>query len=142
MTPFDLDRSLLVVVGLDLSAELGDRPLAYRLRDAVAAWCRSHAADLAPAVCTDAFYLNHDALHERPVISLGGPGVNALTAHLSPRLPNVLTIEARLTIQMDADFEDPRVAVWGLDRAMTESAVNLFEEKYLQPYLQAVTTRG
>src|SRR4051794_33570264 len=41
----DPQRVLLIVVGAHLQAEISDRPLAYRLREAVLRWQDEHADD-------------------------------------------------------------------------------------------------
>ena len=69
----DPRRSLLIVVGAHLEAELADRPLGYRLRDDVLRWQhRTPEADpLLPVVCTDLWYLNAAELMVRPTIAVG-----------------------------------------------------------------------
>jgi len=44
-------------------------------------------------VCSDVWYLNNDPLRSRPTISIGGPGVNALSAYLADKLPSAFAIE-------------------------------------------------
>lgn len=111
MAEVETDRLLPIVVGIRLHAELGDRPLAY----CVEKEARRILADLrggdvgsdtdaqppsnparpalAPVVVSDVLYLNSDALRSRPTISIGGPGVNALSANLVDELPTALAIE-------------------------------------------------
>lgn len=142
MAEIDVDRLLLIVVGAHLRAEIADRPLGYRLHEAVQNQLHQHSGDtdwpLLPIVCTDVWVLNHDELQERPAIAIGGPGVNALSGYLYQRLPTALAIENQLVIQMDLGFDDHRVAIWGFDAGHTVSAVELFERKYLREYLRAL----
>lgn len=80
--PDDIQQ-VLIVVGAHLRAEIADRPLAYQLADAIRLWRSDHAAwlniNLEPVVLTDLWYLNNEELQAKPTISLGGPGVNALS---------------------------------------------------------------
>lgn len=146
MPEIDTDRLISIVVGVQLRAELGDRPLAYRIEQEVLT--RLEAAlgkpaegeppRLAPIVLSDVYYLNHDELQSRPAISVGGPGMNALSAMLVDKLPTVVAIEKTLVIQMDLEMTDQRCAVWGMDHLDTVRAVDLFVAKYLDPFLDGV----
>jgi hypothetical protein len=147
MPDVDTDRLIAIVTGIQLKAELGDRPLAYRIEEAA----RDHLASalpgrepgepprLAPAVVSDVFYLNNDEIQTRPTISIGGPGVNAVSAMLVDHLPTALAIENTLVIQMDVEMNDARCAVWGMDHLETVRAVETFIAKgYLSTFLDAV----
>jgi hypothetical protein len=143
----DLDRLICIVAGVQLVAELGDRPLAYRIERLVRKQLTDHFGKhpknqppvLAPVVLSDAYYLNNDSLQLRPVISIGGPGVNALTALLLDQIPTVVAIEQTLVIQMDLDMKDPRCAIWGMTHLDTLRAVKLFIAKgYLQTFVKGV----
>ena len=96
----DAGRLLLIVVGAHLRAEVGDRPLAYRLAEAIRGWIdRQEAAlgiPLVPVVCCDIWYLNQEALQHWPTISLGGPGVNALSAYFAQKLSPTLVRDDQL----------------------------------------------
>src|SRR5262245_43553297 len=96
----DIDPAglLLIVVGAHLRAEFTDRPLAYRLREAVLRWQdqslgEDDAPPLRPVVCSDVWYLNAAELAARPVISIGDPQVNAASAMLATRMPTAFVIE-------------------------------------------------
>ena len=147
----DTERLIAIVTGVQLRAELGDRPLAYRVEQAV----REHLARalgatpagelprLAPAVVSDVFYLNNDEIRARPTISIGGPGMNAVSALLAEHLPAALAIEDTLVIQMDLDMHDARCAVWGMNHLDTVRAVETFLAKgYLDTFLQGVIARA
>src|SRR5688572_23774540 len=103
---------LLIVVGAHLRAETADRPLAYRLRERMHAWLEKHAVGLNvplyPVVCSDIWYMNQEAFHTRPTISLGGPGVNALSAYFHDKLGPAALSENRMVIQLDPAFVDLR----------------------------------
>ncbi len=137
------DRLLLIVAGTDLRAEMSDRPIAYDLRELLEQWIEVQVSKVDrlvyPLVCSDTWYLNNAELYGRPVISIGGPGVNTLSAYLYQTLHTALAIEDKLVVQMDVEFLDLRVAVWGMDNAHTLAAVELFEQKYLNDYMRAVT---
>jgi len=156
MTCLDPDRLVLVVVGAHLRAELGDRPLAYRLADRLSNALAEHNGQAAPPdpgddsdadespaglialPCTDIWYLNNEPLQRRPAVSIGGPGVNALSAYLYERLPTALSIDDELVIQLDPAFDQTRAALWGIDSERTSAAVARFEERYLEDFVAAV----
>ena len=148
MADVDVDRLIPIVTGVQLNAELGDRPLAYRVESAAREILTrllgppepNQPPALAPVVVSDVFYLNHEALQARPTISVGGPGVNALSAALVNTLPTVVAIEQVLVVQMDLEWNDLRCAVWGMDHLDTVRAVELFLSKgYLETFLRGVT---
>ncbi len=136
---------LLIVVGADLRAERGDRPLAYRLCQSIEAWVNKHRAALAtpilPVVCTDIWYLNHEQLHHRPTVSIGGPGVNALSSHFAQSIHQQEASDQQVVIQIDPEFTDLRVSVWGTDHALTVKGLDLFLKDYLENFLKAVATQ-
>src|SRR5688500_6323108 len=123
MSDVDTDRLIAIVTGIQLKAELGDRPLAYRIEQAVREYLATTLPErepgepprLAPAVVSDVFYLNTEAIQARPTISVGGPGMNAVSAMLVEKLPTAVAIENTLLIQMDLEGDDSRCAVWGMN---------------------------
>lgn len=141
----DTSSLLLLVVGAHLRAEFADRPLAYRLCNEITDWLMRHKDDIhtqiLPVMCCDVWYLNHEPLQHRPTISIGGPGVNALSAYYHNNLNAALVRDEKLIIQLDPEFIDLRVSLWGMDHALTASALDLFETKYLDSYLRAVVTQ-
>jgi hypothetical protein len=146
MPDIDTRRLIAIVTGIQLKAELGDRPLAYRVerhvRDHLAAALPKQPAGelplLAPAVVSDVFYLNSDEIRQRPTISVGGPGMNAVSAMLADQLPTALAIEDTLVVQMN----DVRCAVWGMNHLDTVRAVETFIAKgYLDTFLKGVIAR-
>jgi len=143
MAEIETDKLLLIVVGAHLSAEASDRPLAYRLQETIQDRLHQITGStewpVTPLTCTDVWYLNHDELQRRPAVSIGGPGVNALSAYLYQKLPTALAIEDQLVVQLDVEMTDLRCAVWGFDRRHTASALELFENKYLGDWLRAVS---
>ena len=145
MAEVDIDRLIAIVTGIQLKAELGDRPLAYRVeaavREVLAEILGKPAARelprLAPAVVSDVYYLNTEEMQSRPTISIGGPGMNALSAMLVNELPTAVAIENVLVVQMDLEMKDHRCAVWGMDHLDTVRAVELFVSKgYLETFVK------
>jgi len=148
MPDVDVDRLLWIVTGVQLNAELGDRPLAYRveqelrarLLDALPPTAPGELPALVPAVISDVYYLNSDDddVQSRPAISIGGPGVNALSAAWTKELQTIVAIENTLVVQMDLEMSDPRCAVWGMNHLDTVRAVDLFIAKYLDLFVKGI----
>ncbi len=134
-----LDRGLLIVTGSTLRAERADRPLAYQLRNHILernGWHEMPEESRNIVVINDLWYLNCEPLHTVPTISVGGPGVNAVSAYLLDRLPRLLQVDDSILIQMDPEFSDKRVSIWGQNHALTVDALNLFIEKgFLERFL-------
>lgn len=144
---FNHDRLLLIVVGAHLKAEITHRPLAYRMREHILKWIEraivgtgNHPSPpvepLDPVVCSDVWYLNNPDLLERPAIAIGAPGLNAATAYLATRLPVALVMDDALQIQMDVELATLQVCLWGVDQRSTQSAIDLFAERYLDAFLK------
>lgn len=131
------DRGLLIVTGSTIRAEKADRMLAYRLKDTIEQTIDGKD-ECNVVVLSDLWYLNSESLQKLPTISVGGPTVNALAAHLFKQLPNTLIVDRTLLIQMDPTLEDLRASVWGAHQDLTVSAVELFIERgYLEQFLEA-----
>ncbi len=128
-------KPILIVVGAHLSAEVYDRPLAYRLREAVLDALGSGGPDRV-IVCSDLWYLNRDQLRGLAAVSVGGPTVNAFTAYLGDKLPSVFVVDGRLMVQMDPGA--PLACCWGIDAESTAAAVEAFAERHLEQWLGAV----
>ncbi len=141
----DHDHLLLIVVGAHLRAEVCDRPLAYRLVDTINTWLDQHRAELSidiqPTVCTDVWYVNTRELHARPTISIGGPGVNALSAYFAQKLHAAYVRDEQIMVQLDPEFVDLRASVWGMNHDLTVQSVDLFKTRYLDDFLRAVATQ-
>ena len=126
------------MVGAHLLAEVNHRAIAHDLRDVCARMLDDAGSSLTPVVCTDVWYLNDDDLRVRPTISVGAPGLNALTAFLADKLPTAYAIDDRLAIQYDPEFADHAAAVWGVDTESTAEAVAVFVERHLPAVLDRV----
>lgn len=136
----DPNHILPIVVGVDLQSEATDRGAAYDLCERIEGWLDAHAPqiELLPLVISDVWYMNHGPLRQRPTISIGPPEHNAAAANLFPRLPTALQIDDRLRVQLDVEFIDLRVSLFGSDPQQTAAAVELFQRRHLEPYLAAV----
>jgi hypothetical protein len=138
----DVDAGLLlpVVVGAHLEAERYDRQLAYSLCNEIVArqGLLEDRATLEPLVCCDLWYLNDQGLRLQPTLTIGRPEVNAATAYLASRVPTMLVREELYRIQLDPEYVERRGCIWGTDPETTAEAVNVFAERYLSEYLQAV----
>lgn len=147
MPDIDPQRLIWIVTGVQLTAELGDRPLAYRiereLRDRLATLLDPAEPGepplLSPVVVSDVYYLNNDDARKGPTISIGGPGMNALSASLVDQLPTPVAIENTLVVQMDLEMNDLRCAIWGMNHLDTVRAVDTFIAKgYLDTFVKGV----
>lgn len=148
MPDVDVDRLIWIVVGVQLNAELGDRPLAYRVEQELKSRLRKKLPKiklgelpaLIPTVISDVYYLNSEdeSVQSRPTISIGGPGVNALSAAWAKELQTIVAIENTLVVQMDLEMSDPRCAVWGMNHLDTVRAVDLFISKYLDVFVKGI----
>ncbi|MEM6333162.1 MAG: hypothetical protein AAF823_07465 [Planctomycetota bacterium] len=139
---------LLIVTGSGVDAELRDRPLAYELAERVVDWCAAHGEVMStavrPVVVSDLGYLNDKSLQRLPTIGIGGPEQNAFTEYYAGFLPDPNPIEdteRQVVIQMDPEFTDLHVSVWGSTADLTQRGVELFCEDYLDRYLRAVATQ-
>jgi hypothetical protein len=141
----DVAHLVLIVTGAHLRAEIADRPLAYQLRTRIEDWVQQHSGKLeqpiAAVVCSDVWYLNQQELQRHPTISLGGPGVNALSAYLFKKLTAAYVREDDMIVQLDPEYVDLRACVWGRDHEQTVAALNLFTQRFLDGYLRAVVTQ-
>ncbi|UCC78902.1 MAG: hypothetical protein JSW64_11545 [Candidatus Zixiibacteriota bacterium] len=127
MQEIDVNQTILIVVGTDLKPEEFDRPLAYRLRDAVNASSKLGKHPFRKClVISDALYRHNKIIQICPTIAIGGPGVNNAAAELVEKLPVYLSKDKKYFIQLQGDFADPKVSIWGMDRASTEEAVEMF----------------
>ncbi len=146
MLELDSRRLLLIVVGIQLRSEATDRVIANRLRDAIWLWLHENVEEgerhISPLVCTDVWYTNDRTLHGQPVISVGGPGVNAVAANLYPKLETALAIEDRLVIQLDVQMQELKACIWGMDHQQTGAAAELFEKKYLASFVRAANLQA
>ena len=131
-------RLLLIVTGSTLRAEELDRPLAYYLKQRIEQYQAEHdvhGGSLEVRVIADFRWIHDDPLHDRPTISVGGPGVNALAHRWLEEVPVSLAVDDRYYLQMDPDLDESRVSIWGMDNATTQIAVAVFLDRFLPRFL-------
>jgi hypothetical protein len=132
---------ILLVTGSTLRAEQMDRPLAYYLQTRISELATGHE-DRLGLVLSDRYYLTHPDLHELPLISVGGIGINRVARKLLKKLPVVLAADARFFIQMDPDQQSLRASIWGMDNAQTKIAVVTFADRYLPQFTETCWQRS
>ncbi len=144
----DPAQLLLVVVGAHPKAEAADRVIAGWVREKMLAWLdrqfgprEKGAHPCTVMLCTDVWYLNDQDLRECPVVSIGGPGVNALSTALGGRIPSAFVIDNVLVVQLDTEFEELKACCWGMGTRQTAAAAQIFADKYLAPFMSAATLR-
>ncbi|NLE57594.1 MAG: hypothetical protein GX616_04490 [Planctomycetes bacterium] len=142
MSETGLNHLVLIVTGASLRGEAADRPLAYQLAQEVAGRLGPESP-WKPLVISDVLYINDKRLAAQPVISVGGPGVNHLSALLYQELPSVMTIDNVLTIQMDIELADLRCCFWGMNHEQTVEALDLLLKRgYLDRFLEGVRQKS
>ena len=50
---------------------------------------------------------------------------------------NDLVIDERLQVQLDPEFAGLQACIWGVDEPATASGVEVFEQRYLEPFLRS-----
>jgi len=139
MAKIDLENLILIVAGSSFRAEEMDRPMAYQLTDEIGKRLGPDSPWRA-LVVSDVLYINDKRMAKCPTISIGGPGVNCLSALMYCELDSVLTIDNVLLIQMDVELQDLRCCLWGMDHDQTVEALNLFLKRgHLDHFLFGVT---
>jgi hypothetical protein len=140
-------RWLLIVTGSTLRAEEMDRPLGYFLKQKIedalehgAQTGRRGLDDYQVRVVADFRWIHDEPLQSLPTISLGGPGVNALSHRWLEEVPVSLAFSERYFIQMDPELAEPRASIWGMDNASTQIAVSVFVDRFLPRFLDRCAT--
>jgi hypothetical protein len=138
-------RLLLIVTGSTLRAEEMDRPLGYYLKQRIEEVLTGGTKqsklvqgldDYQVRVVADFRWIHDEFLQSLPTISLGGPGVNALSHRWLEEVPISLAYNERYFVQMDPDLAEPRVSIWGMDNSTTQIAVSVFLERFLPRFLE------
>jgi hypothetical protein len=124
-----------------------DRPLGYYLKQRIeqslgkATMVRHRGLDgYLVRVVADFRWIHDEPLQQMPTISLGGPGVNALSHRWLEELPISLAYSERYFIQMDPDLAEPRASIWGMDNVTTQIAVSVFIDRFLPRFLVRCAT--
>ena len=138
MKLFDVNQTVMIVVGSSVPQEVADRPLAYRLKEAIDK--KGDGKEWRKAiVVSDLAYESDAVIQGCPTISIGSIAANAVSARLVNLLPTALAPQKRSFVQLDITFRDHRVLLWGTDPAATVAAVDLFLSKgYLEQYLKHI----
>jgi len=135
---FDIQSTVLLVVGYGILPEEEDRPIAYELKRLINT--RGQGSQSA-VVVTDMWALNHEMAEFFPAVAIGGPGVNVFTAQIYEELPVALSQDQQLFIQMHSDH-GKRAALWGMDHQATRKAVEIFvKEGFLDRFLDLIWNR-
>ncbi|HBC47418.1 MAG TPA: hypothetical protein DEO84_04265 [candidate division Zixibacteria bacterium] len=123
----DVNQTILIVVGVDIEPEEADRPLAYKLKSVIEASPRFGGHPFRKCiVISDALYEHDKLIQVCPTIAIGGPGVNAVAGVLVEKLPVYLSKNNRYFIQLDKDFIDQKISIWGMDRDSTAESIEMF----------------
>jgi hypothetical protein len=137
---FDITRTVLLVVGYGLLPEEEDRPIAYELKQVINARGKEREGRSA-VVVTDTWILNQEMSDLFPVISIGGPAVNAFTAQIYEDLPLVFTRDQEMFVQVHQGG-GKRAALWGMDARYTREAADVFvRDGFLDRFLDLVWRR-
>jgi hypothetical protein len=124
-----------------------DRPLGYYLKQRIenslseaTANGQNGLEDYLIRVVADFRWIHDEPLQSLPTISLGGPGVNALSHRWLEEVPISLAFSERYFIQMDPELTEPRASIWGMDNASTQIAVSVFIDRFLPRFLDRCAT--
>ena len=90
-----------------------------------------------PLVVTDVWYLNDERLRLQPTLAIGDPAVNAASAMFAGKLPCAFAVENACQLLLDPELLDPRACLWGVDEDSTRVAIERFEAKWLEEFLDA-----
>ena len=129
----DIQDTILIVVGAELVPEEKDRPLAYDLKKIID--IHGNSPYQRAVVVSDRWYLDNEMFHICPTILIGGPGVNAVTANTYKEMPVLWTDQQNIFLQIK---NNTNVALWGMDQAGTEQAIQKFiQDDYLNDWLKS-----
>jgi hypothetical protein len=129
---------ILIVTGSALRAEEVDRPLAYYLKQQLESALMVRDEPIPVCVVADFRWIHDEPLQTLPTISLGGPGVNALTHRWLEEVPLVLAVDDEYYLQLSPDSDPPIASIWGMNNAHTQLAVAVFVQRHLSTLLDAV----
>ena len=117
----------MIVVGVDIEPEEADRPMAYKLKSAIEASNKFGRHPFRKClVISDALYEHDKLIQVCPTIAIGGPGVNAVARELAEKLPVYLSKNNKYFIQLDRNFKELKISIWGMDRESTAKAIDMF----------------
>jgi hypothetical protein len=137
---FDVRHTVLLVVGYGILPEDEDRPIAYKLKQAINARATDGGSRSA-VVVTDMWILNQEMADLFPAIAIGGPAVNAFAAQIYEELPVLFTRDQQVFVQMRQEG-GKRAALWGMDARFTrEAAATFVRDGFLDRFLDLVWRR-
>jgi hypothetical protein len=133
--------TIVIVTGCDVWPELFDRQSAYELKAAIDDFGRSaRRAFLRSIVMGDIFFLRHGVIQGHPnVVSIGSPGVNALTQTITDQGEEKAAGANKRWKIMSLDR---RWALFGNRAEDTYDAVVWFKDRLLPAYLRSVWSYG
>ena len=127
MQQLDVNQTILIVVGSDINPEEKDRPIAYYLQRLIEQMPLYGSLPFRKCiVISDSLFESDKIIQICPTISIGGPGVNVLTARLVEKTPVYFTENDRYFIQYDETASNNFVCLWGMDQQSTREAVDKF----------------
>lgn len=131
----DINETILIPVGSELSPEEKDRPLAYHIKTVIEE--HSQGVYQKAIVVSDRWYIENEMFHLCPTIFIGGPGVNAALDLYYNEIPVIWSDNEATFLQMKTGQDDIKVALWGLTQMQTNAAIERFLHKYLNQFLAA-----
>ena len=66
---------------------------------------------------------------------------SSASAMLGSRVPTAFVVEDRFRIQLDPELVDLRACIWGVDAEATAAGVEVFIDRYLDPFLREAHER-
>jgi hypothetical protein len=121
----DGEETIVIVIASELEPGHPDRLSADRLKAEIDSRGRGWSYRRA-VVIDDEQWFETPMFHGAPVIAIGGPGANGVSAKMAGELPAVWTDADRVVIQAELAEGQRRVALWGNDRHATTEAVHTF----------------
>jgi len=144
-------ETIIIVVGTTIVAELLDRPAAELLRDHIDQWGGSYPFRRGIVITHDAWYETTEAavIADNPVIAVGGPPINRLSAEFDQWKPNTPSKEGTYPIPVTGTrigtgfFRKnqkglPQIALWGHNANATRETVEYYfrDEKGFAEFLK------
>ena len=138
MKLIDTDETILIITGSDIRAEERDRPVAYELKSEIDRRGQG-VAFRRGVVVGDSWYLENRVFHANPMIAVGGPGVNAVSAQIVNDIPTVWGLRNEAYVQCAFEGDQKRAALWGMNTEATAAAVRAFmSERHLDRLLSLI----
>lgn len=133
----DVNDTILIVVGSELTPEEKDRPLAYTLKRIIDE--RGSNAYQRCIVVSDRWYLDNELFQVCPTLIIGGPGVNAAAAHFCEKIPLVWNDNQESFLQVSISDTIAKALIWGVSQSTTEQSMTMFlENGHLEDFLNEV----